>query len=116
MGEDFEARRAAAREDAASSSEWWSPLAAGDRVEGEVQDVSEATVQSGQGKGKVYTVLTLELANGRSQKVGCARTVLADKVAEAGIEVGDFVSITYGGERTSKGGSPYFAYTVGVVK
>lgn len=111
MSDDFEARRQAAREAAAASNEWWSPLTAGDRVEGEVVEVSEATSD----RGKTYTVLTLELGGGRTQKVGCARTVLADKVAEAGIETGDFVSITYGGERTSKAGTPYFAYTVGKV-
>lgn len=67
----------------------------GDRIEGEIARISVTTFG---GTGEPTPVLTIKKSDGTTVEVTASQTVLQRRLADAGPDEGDFVSITYTGE------------------
>lgn len=89
-------------------------LKPGDRIEGEILNITTTTFG---GSADPTPVLTLRTDRGVVTEVTASQTVLCSRLAEEGPDVGDTISITYDGDadNAKPGRSPAKLFTV-VVK
>lgn len=100
----------------APSAEAWKPEKAGDVIVGKV--LAQSHWDAGYGDYPIYTVKVEQATvNGKARgdtalAVHCLGTVLPDLMESKGVRVGGRVAVRYDGEKESKKGNKYKAWSV----
>lgn len=93
-------------------AEWWDQNPGTEPIAGRVVEIG-----SGEFKHGTAPVVVLERADGSFVKFAALRKALAGKLEDAGVKVGDVLSVEYLGQRHSdSSGFDYHAYAVGHVR